>query len=67
MTGAGKSAIQTIQRVGRGLRLSEKTGKTKATIYDFYDETLSKIAMKQSDRRKRIYESLDIPFKIIEV
>lgn len=67
LTSAGKSAIQTIQRVGRGLRLSAKTGKEKATIYDFYDETLSKIAYKQSEKRKRIYQSLNVPVKIIEL
>jgi superfamily II DNA or RNA helicase len=67
LTSAGKSAIQTIQRVGRGLRLSAKTGKEKATIYDFYDETLSKIAFKQSEKRKRIYQSLNVPVKIIEL
>ena len=65
MCSGGKSSILVIQRVGRALRKSPDTKKTKAKIIDFYDETLSKIAAKQSEKRQKIYEGLEVPVKII--
>lgn len=66
MCSGGKSSILVIQRVGRALRKSESTGKKKAKVIDFYDETLNKIAMRQSEKRLKIYEGLEIPVKRIK-
>lgn len=62
---AGKGAIKIIQESGRGTRLSPRTEKDKAIIYDFYDN-FSPIGRKQSNKRKLIYESrLELPVNII--
>lgn len=50
---AGISFIKTIQRLGRGLRVTED--KKNVTVYDFMDNTNSRL-LKHSRARKKTYE-----------
>ncbi len=54
ITGGGQSFIKVLQRLGRGLRITE-TKKT-VDIYDFYDYT-NPTLKKHSDERIKIYRS----------
>jgi len=51
---AGTSFTKTIQRLGRGLRITKK--KKYITVYDFWDETHN-ILLKWSKNRKKDYAS----------
>jgi superfamily II DNA or RNA helicase len=50
---AGLSFVKTIQRLGRGLRVTEN--KKTVTVYDFTDNTNSKLT-KHSNTRERTYK-----------
>ncbi|HWY34560.1 MAG TPA: helicase-related protein [Nitrosopumilaceae archaeon] len=52
VAGAGKSAIQVFQRVGRTLRIAPN--KTEAYIFDFYD--FAPIVEKHSKKRVKLYQ-----------
>ena len=53
---AGRSEIASIQNVGRALRKSDATGKTKAYIVDFWDDS-SRTLKNHSQQRLDTYES----------
>lgn len=53
--GGGVSEIEQIQKMGRAVRLSAKTGKEMAYVHDFYD-AYSPLSIKQSNIRKRVYK-----------
>lgn len=53
-TGGGQSFVKTLQRLGRGLRITES--KKKVDLYDFYDWT-NPILEKHSKERIKIYRS----------
>ena len=55
IAGSGKSKVQTIQKIGRVLRLAD--GKTKAIIVDFMD-TDTKWLKKHSDQRIKHYKKI---------
>jgi len=57
IAGGGKSTIEAIQRLGRGLRLGPKTGKTECLVYDFYDYG-NLYTEKHSEIRKKIYKKV---------
>jgi superfamily II DNA or RNA helicase len=59
IAGGGKSKIETVQRLGRGLRLDPKTGKNECLVYDFYDDG-NRFTLKHSEQRKKIYKKLDL-------
>ena len=54
---AGKSAIKSIQRIGRGMRVSDSAHGLE--IYDFED-SLHHNLMKHTRERKRAYRSMDL-------
>jgi len=54
ITGGGQSFVKTLQRLGRGLRITET--KKHVDIYDFYDWT-NPILEKHSKERIKIYRS----------
>ncbi len=60
----GRSGIQVLQRIGRAVRTSEETGKTKAIIYDFYDGFNYKLEQHSIKRRSWVKRE---KFKIREV
>lgn len=60
--GAGKSHIELLQKVGRGLR--KKAGENKVTIIDFMD-TANKYLIKHAKKRKSIYENEGFTVKVI--
>lgn len=51
---AGRSSIQTVQRIGRALRKAK--GKSGALLIDFYDKTIGSLE-RQSKARIDIYKS----------
>lgn len=51
----GKSKIESLQRLGRSLRLNPKTGKVEVLVYDFYDSE-NKFTERHSDERIRNYK-----------
>lgn len=53
MAGSGRSFRQTVQRMGRGMRIHK--GKKKVNIYDFYDTTHGYLE-RHSKVRERIYK-----------
>ena len=53
LAGAGKSSTRAFQRIGRVLRLY--TGKTKAFVFDFDDET--PMFKRQTKARRKMYET----------
>jgi superfamily II DNA or RNA helicase len=61
LAGGGKSKIKNLQRLGRGLRLSE--GKTEVEVVDFF-ETGSKYLRQHALDRQKLWESegYDIEF-----
>ena len=63
MAGGGISFIETVQKVGRGLRRG-KTGELK--LYDFMD-CGSSVLSKHSIQRKKIYENLGILCEVKEL
>jgi len=62
--GGGVSEIEQIQKMGRAVRLSSKTGKKMAYIHDFLD-SYSPLSLKQSRIRERVYikEKLNIKYE----
>jgi len=58
---AGKSKIQSIQRLGRGLRLDE--GKSEVLIYDFED-TGNYFTERHSELRKKTYRKAGFGYTI---
>lgn len=59
----GKSLVQVVQSIGRGLRLHET--KTKLTIYDIADNL--KYGAEHSKQRCKIYDSESIKYKIVSL
>ena len=55
IAGGGKSKIETVQRLGRGLRLDPKTGKTKVHVFDFTDEG-NRFTERHASIRRNIYK-----------
>ncbi len=55
LAGAGKSETRALQRVGRVLRKAE--GKTRAYVYDFWDE--AKFLKEHAKKRMEIYQLED--------
>lgn len=53
LAGAGRAETRALQRIGRVLRPAP--GKTRATVYDCWDQT--RLLAEHSARRKRIYET----------
>lgn len=53
VAGGGRSQRKVIQRIGRGMRISE--GKTSVNVYDFYDEQ-NEILCNHSEERIKFYE-----------
>ncbi len=51
----GRSAIATRQRLGRGSRLDEDSGKEQCEVWEFYDEGHPYLA-DHTDERRRAYE-----------
>jgi superfamily II DNA or RNA helicase len=54
MASAGKSVIASLQKIGRGMRVSE--GKTTFEVWDFLDEDGS-VLERHSARRAATYQS----------
>ena len=65
IAGAGKDTVNTIQRLGRGVRKDAKSGKTEMRLHDFMDE-FSPIGKRQSNKRSKIYSD-DLGFKVVNV
>jgi superfamily II DNA or RNA helicase len=61
IAGGGKSRIETVQRLGRGLRLDPKTGKKECLVYDFFDRG-NKFTESHSEQRIHIYKK--VGFKV---
>jgi superfamily II DNA or RNA helicase len=61
IAGGGKSRIETVQRLGRGLRLDPKTGKKECIVYDFNDFG-NKFTESHSYQRYKIYQK--VGFKV---
>jgi superfamily II DNA or RNA helicase len=51
----GKSKVETVQRLGRGLRTDPKTGKYDVLVYDFLDKG-NKFTLRHSKERAKIYK-----------
>jgi superfamily II DNA or RNA helicase len=51
----GKSKVETVQRLGRGLRTDPKTGKYNVLVYDFLDKG-NKFTLRHSKERAKIYK-----------
>ena len=63
----GKSDIRIRQSIGRGIRLSPKTGKTHCEIFDFWDNMPSSSFNSHAKYRIGIYKEQEIPYKIVNV
>ena len=55
IAGGGKSKIETVQRLGRGLRLDPKTGKKDCFVFDFCDKG-NLFTERHSEMREKIYK-----------
>ena len=51
----GKSKIETVQRLGRGLRTDKEAGKFNVDVYDFIDRG-NKFTLRHSKERAKIYK-----------
>jgi superfamily II DNA or RNA helicase len=62
LAGGGKSPVRNLQRLGRGLRISE--GKSHLEAYDFYDNS-TRWLRNHSNERKKLWtsEGFDISIK----
>ena len=63
----GKSDIRIRQSLGRGIRLSPKTGKTHCEVFDFADNMPSSSFKSHSKERIKIYKEQLLPFKTTNV
>lgn len=66
LAGGGKSVVKGLQRLGRGLRLSE--GKDKVHVVDFYDRS-TRWLKNHSNQRKRLWleQGFKVEMKKLEV
>ena len=63
----GKSDIRIRQSIGRGIRLSPKTGKTHCEIFDFVDNLPSSSFLSHSKERIKIYKEQQLQFKTTNI
>lgn len=63
----GKSDIRIRQSLGRGIRLSPKTGKTSCDVFDFWDSMSNSSFNSHALYRKGIYKEIEIPYKITKI
>lgn len=63
----GKSDIRIRQSIGRGIRLSPKTGKTHCEIFDFVDTMIGCSFKKHGKERLQIYKEQKLDYKITNV
>jgi len=63
LAAAGKSHIQLLQRIGRGLRLSDQSDG-KLHVYDFLDFT-NKYLMAHSEQRHKVYEQEEFDIELL--
>ena len=63
----GKSDIRIRQSLGRGIRLSPKTGKTHCEVFDFADNMPSSSFKSHSKERIKIYQEQLLPFKTTNI
>lgn len=61
----GKSKIESVQKLGRVLRVDRKTGKVDGYVFDFAD-TGNKFTVKHSNARIKIYKEVGFPVEIID-
>ena len=54
----GKSSVEKIQQIGRGLRIHPSSGKFDCDVRDFYDEVCP-ILKRHSDERVSLYQTIE--------
>lgn len=63
----GKSDIRIRQSIGRGIRLSPKTGKTHCEIFDFIDNMATSSFKNHGKERLNTYKEQELEFKVTNV